>query len=252
MGGGQPLYNYFIEKAMKLSDNIVMITSNSWMTSDLLKVTRKNMIDFGIERIINYPVADEVFRGVSATVATIKLTRGIKDTKYQLIKSGELTEEYIQNLRELKLIPCSNLELSIIKKITTNKTFENQVVAKMPFGIESGGKLGTSSMSPYIQTSVIQTDDFNIPILFMDKQLPVYQYTTLEEIPKNIELIKEYKILCVRVLHKNKNVITNIQALPAGAICAGSYDILYHSLDINKAGAAYKYVNTRFLDLQFT
>lgn len=121
------------------------------------------------------------------------------------------------------------------------------MVAKLPFGIESSGKTGTLAGSPVISVSDKKTDDLSLPILFMQGQEPVVLWTSIDEVPRNIDLIDEYGVLCGRVLHRNKNVITNIQPLHKGEACAGSYAMLYHSSDSSEAFSAYKYVKTQFL-----
>lgn len=249
-GGGKAIYDTFVERAVEISNQVIMITSNTWLKSEILGNFRDNILRKGIRQIINYPKLGEVFNGVGVSVAILHIDKEyIGDTLYKEIIDKECVGEYTYNFIENKLsfVPSSKIILQILNKVNYNKKFNNKMEAKLPFGIESSGKIGTASNADMIDMSVIKTDDYNIPMMFMEGTTPVYNYTNIDAIPKNKHLVDEYGVLCGRVLNRNQNVITNIQALAKGAICSGSYAMIYHSTEKEEAIGAYQYVKTRFL-----
>ena len=103
--GGTTLYNKFVLKALGISDIVCMITKNNWFLSDVLKSTRLEMIDSGIQEIINYPVLNEVFSCVDVAVSIFLINKKCsKKTHYRKIENGTVTSEYTADLSDISYI----------------------------------------------------------------------------------------------------------------------------------------------------
>ena len=255
-GGGKAIYSDFVELGIAIANTVVMITSNTWLTGETLKGFRHKVLNSGLKRITNYSRLGDVFKsvGVAVSIVTIESSYRGGHAEYIEVVGNEIKSQYTRNFvgsdideDSIGFIAPSKIVNDIVSKIDCTKPFTSRMVAKLPFGIESSGKTGTLAGSPVISVSDKKTDDLSLPILFMQGQEPVVLWTSIDEVPRNIDLIDEYGVLCGRVLHRNKNVITNIQPLHKGEACAGSYAMLYHSSDSSEAFYAYKYVKTQFL-----
>lgn len=55
------IYQHFIRLGMTLSEDIVMITKNSWITSVALEKDREAMIKYGLLEIINYTGDGDIY-----------------------------------------------------------------------------------------------------------------------------------------------------------------------------------------------
>ena len=166
---GATLYHRFIELGLNIADITCMITKNNWLSSDTLSNIRNNMIKTGIVEINNYPLYGEVFKGVSVSVASFIVKKGYeKESSYNEIKNGKTVSTYTQSLKDMVCIPDCKEMISIVKKTACSNYFDRFVYSKMPFGIASDGKIGATGKGAYIDTSLIETDYYNTPILFND------------------------------------------------------------------------------------
>ena len=257
-GGGNgasagTLYDKFIFNAIDIANLCVtMITKNNWISSDTLKETRNKMVQAGLYRIDNYPNVGDIFKGINVAVSMFNIIMGYTgETLYNEYKNNVLTSSYTANLKNLPYIPSSEFECSIVKKVlhAKGKCFNTHIIAKIPFGIETNGKLGSTGNAPYIDENNVKTDFYNVGIMYMDGKQPYYSYTNKDYIPKNKELISYYKIVCGQQLNKNANTITNIRGVLPDNVCSGSFSILYYDTNMDNANNAYKYVCSKFFRL---
>lgn len=240
---GATLYHRFIELGLNVAEITCMITKNNWLSSDTLSDIRNRMIRTGIVEINNYPLYGEVFKGVSVSVASFIVKKGYeKETVYNEIKNGETVSTYVQSLKNMVCIPDCKEMISIVKKTACDNYFDRFVYSKMPFGIASDGKIGATGKGEYIDTSLIESEYYNTPILFNDG----YVYMHDEDIPKNSNIRDHYKVACGQQLRHDNKVIYNIKGINAGSITSQSFAILYDSDNKEEAYNCYRYINTRF------
>lgn len=240
---GSTLYHRFIELGLNVAEITCMITKNNWLSSDTLSDIRNRMIRTGIVEINNYPLYGEVFKGVSVSVASFIVKKGYeKETVYNEIKNGETVSTYVQSLKNMVCIPDCKEMILIVKKTACENYFDRYVYSKMPFGIASDGKIGATGKGEYIDTSLIESEYYNTPILFNDG----YVYMHDEDIPKNSDIRDHYKVACGQQLRHDDKVIYNIKGINAGSITSQSFAILYDSDNKEEAYNCYRYLNTRF------
>lgn len=250
--GGRSIYDSFIEVAMSLSDNVCMITKDNWLQSMTLKPIRDKMLERGIARIISYPVLGEIFKDVKvgATIFTLipKKEAGTEvKTHFTLIKGGEIVEDYIKNLRGMRFVPTNKLEVGIVDKVMSLGDFESfskSVCSAYPFGVSKDGKVmnrGSGSMTSK------PDGEFILPVLYKDRTKFYYRYTKRSYIKRREELIDKYKVYCTLVVHKNKQVLCNVNVLEPDKICGGTFTVLYSSDDRKEAINGCKYCRTKFL-----
>lgn len=240
---GSTLYPRFIELGLNVSDITCMITKNNWLSSDSLRDIRDKMIETGIIKIKNYPIYGEIFKGLSVSVSSFLIKRNYDgNTSYEEIKNGKLVNEYDESIKDILFIPECKEALSIMNKTNCKERFSKEVYSKMPFGIASDGKIGANGKGEYIDTSIIETEYYNTPILFNDG----YVYMHDKDIPKNSQILNNYKVACGQQLRHDNKVIYNIQGINASSITSQSFAILYSSCEKEKAYNAYQYLRTKF------
>lgn len=243
--GGSTLYNKFIDIALELTNIVCMITKNNWFQSDTLESTRHKMITAGISEIINYPIIGEVFDGVDVSVSIFCIEKlKVSKTHYKKIEKGKVCSEYTEDIRDLGYIPDSINEIQIIRHVITKNSFSYHTFPNTPFGIRTNGK--KSSSDDFVDESIVETSDYNIGLLCMDKSKIKFKYIKKHDIGKNVDILDNFKILCGQQLNKNKSVLTNIRGINPDQICTSSFGVVYCSKDKEEAYNAYKYINTRF------
>lgn len=240
---GATLYHKFVEKSIDTADVVCMITKNNWLSSDTLCETRSRMIDTGIIEIKNYPIYEEIFKGISVSVSSFVIMNNYKGvTKYKEIRNGKIETEYSLDLHGMPCVPeCKELA-GILRKVKSNKFFSNFVYSKMPFGIASDGKIGATGKGDYIDSNLVKTDYYNTPILFNDG----FSYIHDNDIPKNAHIRMNYKVACGQQLRHDEKVIYNLKYLDAGTITSQSFAILFDSSNKVEAYNVYKYMHTKF------
>jgi site-specific DNA-methyltransferase (adenine-specific) len=244
--GGKVLYDKFIDSAMSLADTTCMIVKNNWMNSDSLKELRDSMLNNGLNTVINYSLLGDVFPTMGIAASIIKIEKGCEESPdykldYSEIQKGKTLNEYSADIRGLGFIPASMHECTIVQKVRakTTKSFNDNVAATNPFGIDTNGAL---SKDEHITESIVQTNDYNIPIKY-EKDI---KYTNIDCFTKNKELVDKYKIICPKQIHKTNNPIPKVMGLKPNEICSGSFSLMYYSDDSTKAVNVYKYIETRF------
>lgn len=252
----QSIYQLFIDEMMRLKiPSIVMITKNNWMTGSTLKGTRDRMIDYGISRIINYPIGTEMFIGVFAAVTIFELDKSIKtdsgySAKYTEIKNGEIT-----NSMNIVIVPgwtigtSSDLVNGIINKVLKSDDFDqfDNIKNARLFSIASNGYFMQSNYTEDIlKYTKKKEDSSNIPVVFMNKShKPYIKYTSLSELPKGKEYIDYYKIVCGSKVANNNQVISNMRLLYPGYIITNSWAIIAMSKDETEIRNMCKYIQSK-------
>jgi site-specific DNA-methyltransferase (adenine-specific) len=249
----QSIYNFFIDSAIKLKPYIIcMITKNNWLSSDTLKDVRNNMIDFGIEKVINYSKMSEIF-DVGVAVSIFKLLNGYsEDTTYTEIVDGNIVEQYSSKFYNGDIIFSHKLEENIFNKVRkdlhSNGTFGECTLPAEAFRINSNGTVGRNENKYTIDDFENKSDHNNVAIAYMDNNRNMYfRYTSLYDLPARSELVNTYKIISGEKFSKSSGqVLTNLHALDKMSVCSGSYVCLYYTEDKNELLNVAQYIKTRF------
>lgn len=249
------IYNDFINTALKLrAKQICMVVKNNWLISDTLKDTRDNMINAGIRKIINYPQIGDVFSNVSAAVTIFHIEQGYKDeTSYQeYIKKNnelELKSEYTTNLKGAAVILSNEFEQKLVNKFSKigNQHYGNCTCPSEPFKVATNGMVGRGPSAYMIDDSPNKTEEYTVKLIYMDSaKQPYFSYIKKDDIPRRSELAPKYKVLCGRIITKDKTVISNIRVVEPNTICSGSWGVLFISDTLEEACNAKKYIRTKF------
>ena len=244
---GKTIYDRFIDTSLGLAKMVCMIVKDNWMSYKGLEYTRNNIIKHGLVKIIDYPIPKEVFNNVGVAVNIFLVSNGYEgNTHFIEIRNGKKTSEYSEKLEACAHIPTCAEEIAIMKKIKacSNKWFSDHVESAYPFGIKSNG---VNKEGYVVDSSVIPTEEYDIPIMFMDNSNDTYlSYISRDSIQKNEDKIKEYKIICGLQLNRNSRIITNIHGLKPSSICSGSFGLLYSSGSELETINACKYIKTKF------
>ena len=74
---------------------------------------------------------------------------------------------------------------------------------------------------------------------------PYIRYVNRDDVPSRSELIDTYKIICGRILTKDKTVIGNIRIANPNTVCSSSWGMLFTSKSKSETENACKYVRTK-------
>lgn len=234
----------------ELGNYLCMIVKNNWMQSEALEKDKDKLIDFGIVKIINYPKIGDIFDNVSVSVNIVLCRKGyIGDTSLLEIVDNNVMAECKRNLRDDGVIVFSKNGNSIVEKVRSaaKNSIQKYVVGRMPFGINTNGRLGQTGNSPYLLDSDDKSDEYNVSVLYLDGTYKYFRYAKRQDITKGIEMIDKYKLICGKLLNKNSSVITNIGILKPESICQAQYSVLYCSDNLIDVSNACKYVKTTFV-----
>lgn len=248
--GNRSIYNEFIDLAIKLNpNNIVMIAKNNWITGKTHEYTRNNMIKYGLKYIKNYTGLKDVFSDCSVAVAIFQLVKDFKgDAKYIESNSGKLIiSQSITPVFGEDLI-VDRLRQSIINKVVQSWDFiqfDRARNARM-FSIASNGMYMQSNYTEDIfDYSDEPTDYHNVAVVFLDSSKKIYyKYLNINTLPKGIEQVYKYKVVCGSKVSSHNDVITNIHILYPGEIPTNSFGIIGVVDTEEEAKLLYKYAQT--------
>ena len=244
------IYQDFIGKAMLIkAKHIIMIVKSNWLTSDTLRTTRDNMINYGIKKIINFPIANEIFNNVGVTVNIFYMEYGYHgNTLFSEQKNGILDNQYTADFRGAPAIFSNKIEQSILSKIAydlAKGNFGNRVYPCECFRINSNFSVGRGHNSYNLNPSIIESNNYNVKVAYMEGRDLDYQYIRAEDVPARKELIGYYKVLCGARFNKNSQVIYNINTIEKNSVCTASWGMIYASQDYSMAKNAESYIKTQ-------
>ena len=230
--GKRSIYHNFINNAVGTAKSIVcMITNSNWFGRDEFKDTRKNMIDFGLVKVIDFPKIGDVFQSANVPV------------KY--IEHQEIAH-YQMKLSPSSIICRSQEHQNILEKVQTDASISKYIKSSILYGIATnfgvvGSKLG--EVVP-VRDKKIGTSD--IEILFMDGRTVKSVWANPEDVPSGHDFFNSYKVICGRILHNNANVLTSMSIIGPGQINTQSFGTVSVCNSLDAANAVLKYVKTRF------
>ena len=246
------IYQYFIDASIDLKPNhIIMVVKNNWMKSDTLKITRDRMIDYGLAKIINYPIYNEVFECIDTPVNIFYINnKSTSQFNFKEVRKGRVISEYRCNIKGYPIILNSVMENNILGKIIkdlTKGSFRDRVLPTEPFRITSNFNIGRGKNKYKLDYKDKKDDYYNIKVAYTDGSNNIrYVYTNSGNIPNRTELIDKYKILSGGRLNRNKIVVTNINIIDKMSVCTSTWAVLYHSENKEEIDNVYCYIKTRF------
>ena len=248
------IYQYFIDASIDLKPNhIIMVVKNNWMKSDTLKDTRQNMINNGLKRIINYPIQKELFEDVGVAVNILHIDKSNKgDLHFKEIVNNTIVSEYNRNIAGYQVILNNNIEYDILFKVLQDIKSDNlgqYTLPTEPFRVSSDFGVGRGINRYVINTNEHKTDEYNTKLIYMDGSRVGYRYVKKDEVPRRVEYVDKYKILCGSVLSRGATVVSNLRYVENGTICTGSWGVLYHSEYRDNVENAFTYIKTKLVRL---
>lgn len=242
----KPIYNLFVEHAIKLSPRyLVMITPSRWFAGGWgLDSFRNKMITCNhLREIHDYPISTDCFAGVQIKGG---VSYFLYDTGYQG-KCDFYTHDAhgisSQSRRYLKENNCEvlirdNNFISIYHKVQAVpgfQAFSEYVSGRSPFGFN--------------------TNHHGVTIKKEADDIPYYERTGYTYMPKNtvtrgIECIDKYKIFISKAYGAGEGYPHQIINKPilgeAGSICSGTYLMVGPFEDRTHAQNALEYMTTKF------
>ena len=248
--GAIPLYNKFVEQAMKLQPQyLTMIIPSRWFAGGVgLDKFRHNMLsDKHIRKIVDYTDSKECFPGVDLNGGACYFLWDSSyngDCHFTNITKG-IPSYAIRNLNEFDVFLRRNEAVSIVHKVLA---FKEKTLS------EEGG---CSPQTPYglLSTFVGNTKKTHCDELEVLSSKG-WMYVDKKNITKGTDSITKYKALisklsCEHAGNPDKNgmyrVLSRMEVLTPNQICTQSYLILCPSNTKAEAQNLYLYLRTKFV-----
>lgn len=195
-GNTKPIYDKFIEMGINVaSENVAMITNNTFLTNDSKAELREKMIKAGLKTMVNYPVSGEIFNGVgvSACYFNIDKKNTAHNFEYTKIVDGTVTNNYKTILNDDSLIFDDKILSTIQSKFVFSNSMESISLTNKTFGINSNLRIGFDGKGPFITKR-----EQGIKLYYIDEKSKKITNTYMDEndIPKGKEYIARYKVMC--------------------------------------------------------
>ena len=251
-GGGTnatPLYNLFVEQALALSpEHVVMITPSRWMAGGRgLEDFRTQMLsDRRIARIVDYPVASEIFPGVEVKGGVsyfLWSSSNDDDALVTLVRGTETSGPTERRLDEFDVFVRDARALPILRKVLAKNldSLEVLISGDTPFGLASNFTAYTSGIIPrgsQLQVHVNRQGSRTVG--------------TIERtvVTKNVHLIDKWKVLLPKAGSDGGQKLPDavlgrpLVAQP-GSVCTQTYLVLGPLESEDEVLSAISYVQTR-------
>lgn len=253
--GNKSIYNLFIDRAIEIcKEQISMVVKNNWLNGETLSSTRNNIIRNGLRYLINFPIEEEIFKGINTPICIFSINKKHKQNRaeYIEIRENRATEHNIITVSENSNIITNKIMLSIINKVTKAENFRQYDLAKNArmFSISSNGRYMhadyTEDCIEYNEHKDLEKG-FNTEVIFLDTSKNTYsKWIKEEQLPRGKEFVNKYKVICGCKALTTKNVITNIHILEPGQVITNSFGIIGITDSLEEARAIEKYVRTKF------
>lgn len=242
-----PIYNRFVEQAKKLNPRfLTMIIPSRWMASGLgLSDFRQSMLkDRRIRKLIDYPVASEIFPGVEVKGGVCYFLWD-RDSEGRCalttVRGNEVVGPVERDLSEYDVLVRDSRALSILRKVQKMKeaSFTEILSVDKEFG-------WTSNFDGFHEKR--KTGD--VPIYYIAKGKRSVGWIERSAIEKSRNLINKWKVMIPQAYGAGEAVPHQILGQPFVApnpsVCTQTYLFVY--VDSKKAaGSIESYVRTRFL-----
>ncbi len=240
-----PIYNKFVEQAKKLKPRYLsMIIPSRWMASGLgLTEFRQSMLaDDQITKLVDYPVANEVFPGVEIKggVCYFLWKQGAAgDCEVTTIRGDEVVGPVNRRLSEHDVFVRDSRALTILRKV--QKIQAASITEMLAVDKEFGWTSNFRGFHPNEKTG-------DIPIFFIQGRRG-QGWIKHSEVTKSTHLIDTWKVMIPQAYGAGETIPHQILGQPFVApkpsVCTQSYLFIY--LTSRKAAeSAESYVRTRF------
>jgi len=242
-----PIYNKFVDQAKKLNPRfLTMIIPSRWMTSGLgLSEFRRTMLeDRQIRKLVDYPVASEIFPGVEVKGGVCYFlwerdTEG--DCAVTTVRGDDVVGPANRNLGEYDVFVRDSRAIDILHKILRRK--EPSITEILSVDKEFGW---TSNFDGFHDKKK-QND---VPIYYIRKTKRSIGWIERSAIDKSLELVDTWKVMVPQAYGAGESIPHQILGQPFVApnpsVCTQTY--LFFNLDSKRAAESVEgYLRTRFL-----
>lgn len=242
-----PIYNKFIEQAKKLNPKyLTMIIPSRWMASGLgLTEFRKTMLeDRRIKKLVDFPVANEVFVGVEIKGGVCYF---LWDKDYNglcevtTIRNGEVFGPTERDLSEYDVFVRDGRAAKILKKVISFK--EPSIIDILAVDKEFGW---TSNFTGFHSTR----KNGDVPLFYIKKGKRDIGWIARKDVTKSEHLIDKWKVMIPQAGSDGGKKIPDIVLgkpliAPSPSVCTQSYLFFFTESEI-KASNIETYLRTRF------
>lgn len=242
-----PIYNKFVEQAKKLQPRYLsMIIPSRWMASGLgLNEFRKSMLeDRRVRKLVDYPVASEVFPGVEVKGGVCyflweKDSEG--DCDVTTVRGDDVAGPAKRNLAEYDVFVRDSRALDILRKVQSKK--EPSLMEILSVDKEFGW---TSNFDGFHS----QKKDGDVPIYYISKTKRSSAWIGRSAIEKSANLVDTWKVMVPQAYGAGEGIPHQILGQPFVApnpsVCTQTYLFVY--INSKKAAESVEsYMRTRFL-----
>ncbi len=245
-----PMYHKFVRQAKTLEPRlIVMVTPSRWMAGGLgLSEYRAEMLnDNALREIIDFPIANDVFPGVSIEGGVSYFVRDSGYTgecRFSSVRDSTVVAAEFVNLNEFDVLVRDIEGLSLLRRVQRmgEKSFDQLVASVRPFG----DKLRSNFRDFVAEAS----SSHDVPILLGQKGKRLQVWTKPEYLTANTGLVSSWKIFLPTARgggHKLPNpVIGRSQIGKPGEICTETFLAIGPFQSQTEATNAANYLNTKF------
>lgn len=242
-----PIYNKFIEQAKKLNPRFLcMIIPSRWMASGLgLSEFRKTMLDDKrIRKIVDYPVANEVFAGVEIKggVCYFLWDRDNHGAcEVTNIRGEEILGPIERNLNEYDVFVRDSRAVQILRKILSFN--ETSIIQFLSVDKEFGW---TSNFSGFHS----KKKEGDIPLYYIRNGKRNIGWIAQKDITKSAQLINKWKLLVPKAGSDGGKKIPDLVLgkpliAPSPSVCTQSF-LFFYADTKDEIESIESYYKTRF------
>ena len=242
-----PIYNKFVDQARKLKPRfLTMIIPSRWMTSGLgLSEFRRTMLeDRRIRKLVDYPIASEIFPGVEVKGGVCYFlwerdTEG--DCEVTTVRGDEVVGPVNRNLGEYDVFVRDSRAIDILHKVLRKE--EPSITEILSVDKEFGW---TSNFDGFHDKKK-QND---VPIYYIRKTKRSIGWIERSAIDKSLEFVDTWKVMVPQAYGAGESIPHQILGqsfvAPNPSVCTQTY--LFFYLDSKRAAESVEsYLRTRFL-----
>ncbi len=242
-----PIYNKFVDQAKKLNPRFLsMIIPSRWMASGLgLSEFRRTMLeDRRIRKLVDYPVASEIFPGVEVKggVCYFLWDRDSEgDCAVTTVRGNDVVGPVDRNLAEYDVFVRDSQALDILRKVLRRK--EPSITEILSVDKEFGW---TSNFDGFHD----KKKPGDVAIYYIRKTKRSTGWIERSAIEKSPELVNRWKVMIPQAYGAGEDIPHQILGQPFVApkpsVCTQTYLFVY--VDSKEAAESVEsYVRTRFL-----
>lgn len=241
-----PIYNRFVEQAKRLNPRyITMIIPSRWMTSGLglTEFRRAMLADRRITRLVDYPVASEVFPGVEVKGGVCYFLwerEADSDCAVTTVRGSERVGPVSRRLGEFDVFVRDSRAISILHKVLRKK--EPSIMDMLSVDKEFGW---TSNFDGYHRAQ----KPGDVRIYYIGRAKRSMGWISRSRIGKSPELVDRWKVMVPKAYGAGEAIPHQILGQPFVApkpsVCTQSYLFFYVGSKV-AAESVESYVRTRF------